>query len=386
MKSPQFVRFLAVALFAALLNAAAVQAQDAYYTVDPEFTPYPKPNDRKGWLIQNFGPVGIGIMLEKGMVMKINNVEAGSPAEKTGQLKEGQIIERINGVELTDRDPRLILAKLITDAEASDGRINLMIEDQGLVTVTIPVLGSYSPTWPLNCPKSDKIVRNLADLIAKTGENEWGSVLFLLSTGEAKDLDVVRGWMNNKQEIGGINWAVGMQGIGVCEYYLRTGDKSVLPAIQQGADHLRDNIYNGAWAGRAQGSYTYQSGGHVNASGVHCLTFLLLAKTCGVDVDEFTLQSSLRHFYRYSGRGSVPYGDYTSKAGYGDCNGKTSGLALAMAAASRLTPEGGQLNLCASRANQRNEELLRYQRLSRGAYRRGPGRDMEVRFDGTDAR
>ena len=340
MKSPQFIRFLTIALFAALMNAPGASAQDAYYTEDPEFNPYPKANDRKGWLIQNFGPVGIGIMLEKGMVMKINNVEEGSPAEKTGKLEKGQIIESINGVKLTDRDPRLILAKLITDAEASDGRINLMMDDQGLVTVNIPVMGRYSPTWPLNCEKSDKIVRNLADLLAKQGEGEWGSVLFLLSTGEEKDLDVVRGWMKNKKEIGNINWMIGMQGIGICEYYLRTGDESVLAAIQQGADHLREHIYNGGWAGRGRGSYIYQNGGHVNASGVHCLTFLLLAKTCGVDVDEFTLQSSLRHFYRYSGRGSVPYGDFTSKAGYGDCNGKTSGLALAMAAASRLTSEG----------------------------------------------
>ncbi len=38
----------------------------------------------------------------------------------------------------------------------------------------------------------------------------------------------------------------------------------------------------------------------------------------------------------------MPYGDYTSKAGYSDCNGKTSGLAMAMAAASRLTPGGDQ--------------------------------------------
>jgi hypothetical protein len=32
--------------------------------------------------------------------------------------------------------------------------------------VKIPVLGAYSKTWPLDCPKSDKIVRNLADYIA----------------------------------------------------------------------------------------------------------------------------------------------------------------------------------------------------------------------------
>jgi hypothetical protein len=49
-------------------------------------------------------------MLEKGPVMKIQNVEPGSPAEKAGNLKQGDIIESINGVKLTDtkRDPRLV--------------------------------------------------------------------------------------------------------------------------------------------------------------------------------------------------------------------------------------------------------------------------------------
>jgi len=337
MKSPRFIRLSVLALLAVLLNTAT-----AKNSTDPVFNPAPKANDRRGWQIQNFGPVGIGIHLEQGFVMKINNVEEGSPAAQTGRLEKDQIIDSINGVRLKglDHDPRKVLAQIITNAEASDGRINLEIQGKGMVTVTIPVLGSYSPTWPLNCPKSDRIVRNLADLLARQGENEWGSIIFLLSTGEEKDLEVVRGWMKNRKEIGNMNWAIGMQGIGICEYYLRTGDQSVLPMIQKGADYLRDHIYNGGWAGRGLGQYTYQSGGHVNASGVHCLTFLLLAKACGVEVDEFTLHSSLRHFYRYSGRGSVPYGDYTSKAGYGDCNGKTSGLAMAMAAASRLTPGG----------------------------------------------
>ncbi len=308
----------------------------------PDYTFKPAPFEKgRPWLIRNFGPVGIGIMLDKGPVMKIQNVEVGSPAEKAGNLKQGDIIESINGVKLTDtkRDPRLVLGDLITEAEATDGKINLQIKGKGIVTVNIPVLGRYSKTWPLNCPKSDKIVRNLADLIARQGKTEWGSVLFLLSTGEEKDLEVVRGWMKERQPTWAHNWSVGIEGMGICEYYLRTGDASVLPIIQKGADHLRDRIYNGGWSGRAA-SFNYQSGGHLNAAGVHCVTFLMLAKTCGVDVDEKTLQSALSHFFDYSGKGSVPYGDYVPKPGFGDCNGKTGGLALAMAAAVRLTPDG----------------------------------------------
>lgn len=317
-------------------NAATAPADKPDYV----FKPAPLEKGRP-WLIRNFGPVGIGIMIEKGLVMKINNVEPGSPSEKTGQLKQGDIIESINGVQLagTKRDPRIVLAQLITDAEASDGKIGLMIKGKGPVLVQIPVLGRYSDTWPLNCPKSDKIVRNLADLLAKQGKNEWASALFLLSTGEEKDLEVVRGWMKERKPIWAHNWQVGLEGMGICEYYLRTGDATVLPVIQAGADHLRDRIYNGGWSGRGA-SFNYQSGGHLNAAGVHCVTFLMLAKTCGVNVDEKTLQSSLSHFFDYSGKGSVPYGDYVPKPGFRDCNGKTGGLALAMTAASRLTPDG----------------------------------------------
>jgi len=305
-----------------------------------EFLPRPSANDRRPWTIKNFGPVGIGITLEKGFVMKIKNVEEGSPAAKTGKLQPGQTIESINGMKLSiNQDPRQALAKIITDAEANDGKINLQVQGAAPVLVEIPVLGSYSPTWPLNCPKSEKIVRNFADRLAEKGKDGWGSVLFLLSTGEEKDLEIVRGWMKGRTKIGPHNWAIGVQGMGICEYYLRTGDASVLPMIQQGADHLRDTIYNGAWSGRAA-SFNYQSGGHLNAAGVHCVTFLLLAKTCGVDVDEQTLQSSLNHFFAYSGKGSVPYGDFMPKAGYNDCNGKTGGLAMAMAVAARLTPDG----------------------------------------------
>lgn len=107
--------------------------------------------------------------------MQLHNVELGSPADATGKLKKGQIIESINGVVLEKEDPRIILGDIITEAEAKDGKVVLKIKDLGDVTVTIPVMGRYSQTWPMNCPKSDTIVRQLADLLAKDPEPKWGS-------------------------------------------------------------------------------------------------------------------------------------------------------------------------------------------------------------------
>jgi hypothetical protein len=312
-------------------------AQD-YYQVQPIYIPYPQPG--KKWNINRYGPVGLGIdLINPPFTMQISNVENGSPAAATGKLKKGQIIESINGQTLKDIDPRVQLANILGEAEATDGLMRLKIKGEGEVVVQLPVLGRYSETWPLNCPKSDKIVRNLADLLAKQNKPRWGSVLFLLSTGEEKDLDVVRGWMKDFKGVGSYPWFNGLMGPGVCEYYLRTGDASVLPAIKAMTEELKEQIYCGSWSGRGKASFTYMGGGHMNAAGVHCLTFLLLAKQCGVDVDEHTMQSALRHFYRFAGHGNVAYGDQFPEGGFRD-NGKTGGLALAMSAAALLHPAG----------------------------------------------
>ncbi len=130
----------------------------AFFTLRPSETGVLSTVDR-------FGPVGIGIELHQpAFVMKVKNVEPGSPAAATGKLRVGQIIDTINGEKLADIDPRIQLGNMITKAEATDGIVRLMVRDdeQGEpqeVVVQIPVLGSYSETWPLKCAKSERIVR-----------------------------------------------------------------------------------------------------------------------------------------------------------------------------------------------------------------------------------
>ena len=330
-----------------MLCSPELLAQDSYYK-DPNaqiFNPYPNDVGRdagKAWRIRYFGPVGIGLDLKRpGMTMEIVNIEEDSPADKTNKLKPGQIIESINGIVLKDTDPRIILGDIITQAEATDGKINLKIQGERDVLVEIPVMGSYSETWPVNCPKSDKIVRNLADLIAKQETPSWGSVLFMLSTGEEQDLKVVSKWMKGIETIGEMNWEKGYKGIGLCEYYLRTGDPDMLPVISKMADELKENMYNGGWSGRGKpAAFTYSTGtGQVHASGMHCLTFVLMAKLCGAEVDDYMLNEALTQFYRFAGHGNVAYGNGAPEGGFRD-NGKTSGLAVAMAVAAQISPEG----------------------------------------------
>ena len=333
-------------------------SETAYYTAatTPIFNPFPEATGRsasKPWLVKNLGPVGIGInLIRPGMTMQINNVEKDSPAEKTGKLQKGQIIESINGKVLEKIDPRIILGDIVTEAEATDGKVVLKIQGEGDVTVNIPVMGAYSPTWPLNCPKSDKIVRNFADLLAKQEKPTWGSVIFLLSTGEEKDLAVVRKWMSGIETIGAMNWEKGYKGPGLCEYYLRTGDQSVLPVIKKMTEELRVNMYSGGWSGRAgSAAYTYSTGsGQVHASGVNCMSFLHMAKLCGVDVDEYMYKETFSQFYRFAGHGNVAYGNTFPEGGFRD-NGKSSGLAFGLGAAAMIAPEGGESVFAKARDN-----------------------------------
>lgn len=348
--------------FAGAMLAASPSGEAAsYYKEPPPFSPRPEEQPAKRPVnVDRFGPVGIGIELTfPAFGMKVKNVEKDSPAEATHKLKPGQIIESINGVTLKDFDPRIILGGVITKAEATDGIVKLKVKDSPTtvaqeVTVKIPVLGAYSATWPLKCAKSDKIVRGVADYLAKSEsktvhhyEGTDLGLLFMLSTGDEKDLEVARGWVKEAAEKYknmdlGANphaWNNGYSGLGYCEYYLRTGDATVLPVIENIADSARRSMYNGAWAMRGGLPFKYMMGGHVNAAGANMLTVLLLAKECGVNVDEYTLQTTLKQFFRYAGHGNVPYGDQLPEGGFVD-NGKNGNLAFEMAAAVSLTPEG----------------------------------------------
>ncbi len=350
----RFNNALAGVLLAGVLSvsgeeAASAKFESSYFKDWPLFSTFPKETVEKQ-PIEHFGPVGIGIeLLLPPFQMQLSRIDKGSPAEATAKLKVGQMIESINGQALKDIDPRIQLGAIITQAEATDGVIKFMVKDTPdakaeEVIVKIPVLGAYSKTWPLNCPKSDKIVRGEADFLARTGSNGMSlGQLFLLSTGEEKDLDVVRGWMKlaveqykDVKELKTYPWYAGYGGIGLCEYYLRTGDESVMHLIELNADFLRRNLTMGGWNQKGGLAFGY---GHMNAAGVHCTTFLLLARECGAKVDEYTLQESLRQFYRFAGHGNVAYGDQMPESGFVD-NGKTGALAFTMAAAAGLTPEG----------------------------------------------
>lgn len=357
------MRLIGVAVIVVLVSAgvgnrlSAEEAQvktvavETYYKDAGVFSTRPSSQSVLVQSVDRFGPVGIGIELHPpAFVMKIKNVEEGSPAAATTKLKAGQIIETINGEKLRDIDPRIQLGNIITKAEATDGKVVLAVKDDEKapvvnVTVEIPVLGAYSDTWPLECPKSEKIVRNLAAQFAKEGFSgtvslDGPKLLFMLSTGDERDLEVARGWVKtlveknpNYGENGSVYaWFTGWGAPPIAEYYLRTGDKSVLPLMQKIADALRKTMYHDGWGGRGI------PGHHMGLAGTSSLTFLLLARQCGIEVEEGMLQAALQHYFRFSGKGANPYMDAYPEQTLTD-NGRNAMLAYAMAAASALLPD-----------------------------------------------
>lgn len=340
---------LIVAMVLGSLTVA--HAQDYYKHPNPLFSKRPDPAQSVHHLT-GFGPVGMSLDLMKpNFIIKVKAIEPGSPAEKTGKLKPGMIIHAINGEALADIDPRIQLGNMITQAEAADGRMRMVVSDEPdgatrEVVVKLQALGRYSETWPLNCPKSDRIVRRFADYLTQPDSNKGFAdigMLFLLSTGDDKYLPTVRDWAREvaKQKAGGYGWSIGYGRLALAEYYLRTGDRAVLPAIQATADHAVTMENFGGWANKgALGSPTYGGGGgHLNASGALVPAFLFLARECGATIDDETLLRVLGHWYRYAGRGNVPYGNGRPERGYTD-NGKNGKLAFSMAAAAALTPDG----------------------------------------------
>ena len=132
----------------------------------PDFTQGAKiPEDAKhDW---NLGATGLrGWMYCDKMVtsdarqIAITKVAKGSPAY--GILEVGDVILGVGGKAFS-YDPRTEMGKALTaaESEAGNGELTLSRWRAGRseeVVVKIPVLGTYSPTAPYDCPKSKRIL------------------------------------------------------------------------------------------------------------------------------------------------------------------------------------------------------------------------------------
>jgi hypothetical protein len=288
------------------------------------------------------GVTGLYAICKKGHVLVVDGTEPGTPAH--GKFEKGEVVVGVNG-GLFSGNPFVALGDAITEAEAKGGKLAIMVEKDGsgrTVPLTIPVLGEYADTWPLECEKSEKIIDQTADYIVrsgildKVGIGEELAAVFLLSTGDDKYLPIVakhaRMVAQKPAKRGGSTWNLGYQGIELGEYYLRTGDRSVLGGLKTLCDTAAAGQSLGGWCHGGLGisnSGGYVQSGLVNATGTTVLIAVLLGAECGVEVDRGMYDRAVTFFYRFAGHCGNPYGDHRPEV-WPSCNGKNGMLACAM--------------------------------------------------------
>jgi len=298
------------------------------------------------------GASGIWATIEPGRLVTVADTEAGTPA--AGKVATGDVILTANGRSLAVPDPRVPLGEALGAAEASGGKFALTIkrgDAEKRVVIDIPVLGPYSATWPLKCNKSKTIIKQTAEKLVKTqqadgffnigGRSVGGSLtgcmaaLFLLSTGDDAYMPNVRKYAHAMAKGAQVNptgssWHLGYQLILLGEYYLRTGDRKVTPAMKAlSAKTLKGQIARSWGHGMTDTSVGYVQSGQMNSAGVTVLLGLTLARECGIVEAEEPFMKAMVFFYRMPGHGSICYGDHRAEI-YVDTNGRNSAISCAM--------------------------------------------------------
>ncbi len=297
----------------------------------------------------NFGPTGLtGWFYEREFV--VNGLDAGSPAD--GVLKIGDRIRAVNGRRLpmpsfTDdmNDPRRIMGMGITESETSerDGKLTVTVWRTGKevdLTIKLAVMPAYSPTWPYDCQKSERILGEACEWLAKNQLPNGSFVedrsdgyalgpalngMLLLSSGEPKYLENARRLAHHFAANPGANpfkgaqtgtdlWGWSYEAVFIAEYYLRTGDTHVLPYL--GWLHKVIMASRGPRGGWSHGfkMAAYAVGGYINPNAVSSLTALGLIEHAGFEMKTDLYEQSKFYVRRwsYGGRG-IHYGDHKSE-------------------------------------------------------------------------
>ncbi len=230
---------------------AADQAKPAdYYTEELKYQTHPDPAGERFFGV--IGTTGIMARVYPGVILKVEEMMPASTCE--GKFAKQEILTGINGTALKGLDSFVAMGNALTKAEATDGKMVFDVtsadgKTQRKETVTIPVLGAYSKTWPLDCPKSKRIIAEAAAFYSNPEKFSQDGIpgalacLFLLSAGDDKHLPRVKAYFDafpkEVKAIGDHTWNNGYNGIACGEYYQRTGDKSVLPILQHYCDDAK---------------------------------------------------------------------------------------------------------------------------------------------------
>lgn len=277
----------------------------------------------------------------------VTEVAKGSPAD--GVLSVGDVILGLDGKNFSG-DARVQFAKAITAAEAEKGSLRLLRWRGGKsepVELKLAVLGSYGATAPYDCPKSKRILELGSASLAKRMADEATYTkridpipralngLALLASGNRDYLPLVKReaqWAANFTTSGYLSWYYGYCMALTAEYFMATGDQSVLPGLTRLAlETARGQSPVGTWGHRFVPMPGGNLGGYgaMNAPGLPLTIGMVLAREAGVkhtDLDAAIAKAS--GFLRwYVNKGAVPYGDHLPFPAHED-NGKCSAAAV----------------------------------------------------------
>ncbi len=297
----------------------------------------------------NLGPTGLRgwmfcdeLVTTRARQIAITTVEPGSPAE--GSFAVGDVLLGVGGNRFS-HDPRTEMGRAITAAEteAGGGRLTLTRWRAGTaedVTLTLPVLGTFSATAPYDCAKSRLILsRGLSALAARMTQPEYARTqdpipraldsLALLAGGDPAHRDLVTQqarWAADFTARDFKTWHYGYVMIFLAEYVTATGDTSVLPGLRRLAKEAAGGQSAvGSWGhdfarpdGRLKGY------GMMNSPGLPLTIGMVLARDAGVaDADVAgAIDLSARLIRFYTGKGAVPYGDHPAWMETHEDNGK----------------------------------------------------------------
>ena len=287
-----------------------------------------KLSGRMGMRILPMGITGayVSEFLKRKEVLVVHVLE-DSPA--AGVLQLDDIIFGANGRLFEDpEDPRPEIGNALVESQSPElgGILTLhVVRDKKPVNLKIDLGGklSYSDTWPMNCEKTRQIRQAALEYVLKShpwDRRDFWTPTFLLASGDDRALELARRHLcaDLKDEYaegrGGRAWTQGYELTNLCEYYLLTGDSSVLPAIQYHAECM-------AWAQYRSGSWSHGGGGElaqgpglvdggygeINCAGLGAFIGLCLARQCGIEPYDTTLPKSIRFYGSFCGA-NFPYG------------------------------------------------------------------------------
>lgn len=346
-----------------------------------------------GWFY-NLGITGLRAQLvaDEPKALLIKYVFPKSPAD--GQVKIGDLIvgaggrmfqedhrngygEKVFGAD----GPISELAQVLEECQSADrkGKLTLTLRrGNEIVDVSLDVgtkYGTFAPTFPSDCRKSDLILAELLQYLVahQRQDGSFGdpvhdtfAPLALLASGEAKYLPAVERnvkyhcGVTKAKDLGLPNWYYMSTAIVLSEYHLATGDRSVLPDLQKVHDLMAKGQYlhmsqinpqakkshpdsfpkgpqdsHGGW-GHNPGFEGY--GPIAMLTGQGALSYSLMHR-CGITIDRMNHDAAYDFLKRGTGEnGYVWYGD---QKGGGPDNWADMGRTGAAGIANFLSPYDG---------------------------------------------